>query len=555
MTVVRLLRDTPIRRKLTAITMVTSGVALLLACLAFVSHELIVFRGEMVDELTTTAAIIGDNSAAALMFDDPQSAEQTLRSLNTHPHVVGAAIYTRDGKLFARYRRSQADRQTAPPALRSAGHRFADERLELFHSFALAGEPAGTVFIESDLTELRERIGRYVLIGVFVLVISSTVAFLLAARLQRTISGPISHLAGVMNLVKTKNDYAVRAEKHGADELGSLIDGFNSMLDQIHTQDDALNEARDHLERRVIERTQELERTHQQLMDASRQAGMAEVATNVLHNVGNVLNSVNVSASVITEQIERSKASGLARLVALLREHRDNLGEYIVNDPRGRHVPAYLSQLSEHLAAERDSNLKELASLRNSIDHINEIVAMQQNYSKVSGVTEAVNVVDLVEDSIRMNSGELHRHGVQLVREFQPVPTLNTQKHKILQILVNLIRNAKYACSESGRLDSRIVLRVAQEAGTIKIAVIDSGVGIAPENMTRIFAHGFTTRRHGHGFGLHSGALAAQELGGSLRAHSEGIGHGATFVLELPIESEAAEPADSAVALPISSVA
>jgi two-component system, NtrC family, sensor kinase len=552
---VRLLRDTPIRRKLTAITMVTSGVALLLACLAFVGYEVIVFRGSMVEELTTTAAIIGDNSSAALMFDDPRSAEQTLRSLNTHPHVIGAAIYTREGKLFARYARSRVENRFVAPPLRLNGHDFADDRLELFHSFQLAGEHAGTVYIESDLTELHARIARYILIGICVLIISSAVAFLLAARLQRTISGPISHLAGVMNLVKSNNDYAVRAEKRGEDELGSLIDGFNSMLDQIRAQDNALTEARNHLEARVVERTRELERTHQQLVEASRQAGMAEVATNVLHNVGNVLNSVNVSASVITDQIERSKASGLSRLVALLDEHRDDLGRYIANDPRGRHVPAYLSQLSEHLQAERDSNLKELVILRKSIDHINEIVAMQQSYSKVSGVTQAVNVIELVEDSVRMNAGALQRHGIRLVRDFQDVPPVSTQKHKVLQILVNLIRNAKFACSESGREGSRIILRVAQEAGAIKIAVIDNGVGIAPENMTRIFAHGFTTRSHGHGFGLHSGALAAQELGGSLRAYSEGIGRGATFVLELPLESEAAESTDSTVAGPISSVA
>jgi two-component system, NtrC family, sensor kinase len=551
----RLLRDTPIRRKLTAITMVTSGVALLLACLAFVGYEVIVFRGSMVDELTTTAAIVGDNSAAALMFDDPQSAEQTLRSLNTHPHVIGAAIYTREGKVFARYERERATEKFVAPSLRANGHRFADDHLELFYGFRLAGEQAGTVYIKSDLTELRARIGRYILIGVFVLIISSAVAFLLAALLQRTISKPISHLAGVMDRVKTKNDYSVRAEKHGADELGSLIDGFNAMLNQIRAQDDALNEARDHLERRVIARTQELERTHQQLVDASRQAGMAEVATNVLHNVGNVLNSVNVSASVIGETIERSKAAGLSRLVALLHEHRNDLGAYIVNDPRGRHVPEYLSQLSEHLQSERDSNLKELASLRKSIDHINEIVSMQQTYSKVSGVMEVASIVELVEDSVRMNSGALQRHGVELVREFQEIPRVNTQKHKVLQILVNLIRNAKFACSESGRTDSRVILRATQEAGAIRIAVIDNGVGIARENMTRIFAHGFTTRKHGHGFGLHSCALAAQELGGSLRAYSDGIGRGATFVLELPFDVEAAEPADSAAPAPISSVA
>lgn len=544
-----LLRNAPIRRKLTAITMVASGAALLLACLAFVTCEVIVFRGAMVDELTTAAAIIGDNAAAALMSDDPQSARQTLRSLNTLQHVIGAAIYTREGKLFARYGRSRFQSEFVAPRVRPNGHRFADDHLELFRTLHLAGEQAGTVYIESDLTELRARIGRYVLIGVLVLIISSAVAFLLAARLQRTISGPISRLARVMDHVRTKNDYSVRANEQGAGEIGSLIDGFNSMLDQIRARDCALSEARERLDGRVVEPK------HQRLVEASRQAGMAEVATNVLHNVGNVLNSVNVSANVLTEQIERSKAAGLSRLVALLHEHRDDFGSYVIHDPRGRHVPAYLRQLAEHLRAERDSNLAELASLRKSIDHIKEIVSMQQSYSKVSGIKEPVNVIELVEDGVRMNSAALQRHGVRIVRDFQEVPRITTQKHKVLQILVNLLRNAKFACSESGRRDSLVILRVAQEAGAIRIAVIDNGVGIEPQNMTRIFAHGFTTRSHGHGFGLHSAALDAQELGGSLHAYSEGTGRGATFVLELPFASAAAEPATAAVAAPTSSAA
>jgi two-component system, NtrC family, sensor kinase len=537
------LRDRPIKGKLRAITLLTSGVALLLACAAFVGYELVVFRDTIVDELSTTAAIIGDNSAAALAFDDPASARQTLGSLNTHPHVVGAALYDRKGKLFAKYQRATAESAFDPPHAEQHGHRFDGDRLKLFYRFDLAGEHAGAVYIESDLSELRARMIRYAFIGGCVLLVSWAVAFLLAARLQRAISAPISHLAQVMNDVQTQNDYSLRATRHGRDELGALIDGFNSMLDQIRAQDSALQEARDNLERRVIERTGELERTHQQLVDASRQAGMAEVATNVLHNVGNVLNSLNVSANMVAEQIERSRSSGLARLAALLREHEHDLGDYLANDPRGRHVLTYLSQLSEHILRERDDNLRELASLRANIDHIKEIVAMQQSYSKVSGVRELLDPVDLLEDALRMNEGAFHRHDVKVVREFAPVPAINSEKHKILQILVNLLRNAKYACSESGRDQRSVTLRVGTGPGTVRISVGDNGVGIAPENMTRIFAHGFTTRRDGHGFGLHSGALTARELGGSLQAFSEGPGRGATFVLELPVERDDAESA------------
>jgi signal transduction histidine kinase len=187
------------------------------------------------------------------------------------------------------------------------------------------------------------------------------------------------------------------------------------------------------------------------------------------------------------------------------------------------------------LTKEQQRTITELESLRENIEHIKEIVAMQQNYARVSGVTETVNVADLVEDALRMNAGALARHEIALVREYAGVPTITVEKHKVLQILVNVIRNAKYACDESGRKDKQIRLKISQRDQWICVAVIDNGIGIPPENLTRIFNHGFTTRKDGHGFGLHSGALAAADLGGTLTAHSDGPGKGATFALELPM--------------------
>jgi signal transduction histidine kinase len=184
--------------------------------------------------------------------------------------------------------------------------------------------------------------------------------------------------------------------------------------------------------------------------------------------------------------------------------------------------------------ADQEAIVRELDSLRRNVEHIKEIVAMQQNYAMVGGVKEMINVLDLVEDGMCLNEGAFRRHGVEVVREFEPVPPMNAEKHKILQILVNMLSNAKYACQESGRMDKRLKVRVANGQGRVSISVMDNGIGIPPENMTRIFNHGFTTRKDGHGFGLHSGALAAKEMGGSLTADSHGPGQGATFTLELP---------------------
>ena len=276
--------------------------------------------------------------------------------------------------------------------------------------------------------------------------------------------------------------------------------------------------------------------THKELLLASHQAGMAEVATSVLHNVGNVLNSVNVSASVVSDLVRQSKFSGVARVAALIHEHLNDLGTFFSQDPKGRRVPEYLQQLSGYLADEQSLVLKEMESLNKNIDHIKDIVAMQQSYAKLSGITETVQVVELMEDAVRMNAGSLVRHDIQIVREYDShVPPIAVQKHKVLQILVNLVRNAKYACDESGRSDKRMTLRVSNGDEFVRIIVSDNGIGIPPENLTKIFNHGFTTRRGGHGFGLHSGALAAKEMGGVLLAQSDGPNRGACFTLQLPL--------------------
>lgn len=295
------------------------------------------------------------------------------------------------------------------------------------------------------------------------------------------------------------------------------------------------------ISRNITERKRaqaEMERMHNQLVETSRLAGMAEVATSVLHNVGNVLNSVNVSASVIQDQIKASRVKKVADVSGLLKANAGDLGRYLTTDPKGKQLPGYIDALGSHLEQERSAMLTELESLTHNIEHIKEIVSMQQNYAKVRGVVETVPVADLIEDALRINAGAIERHALELRREYDThhLPTVTVEKHKVLQILINLIRNAKYACDESGRQDKVLTVRATNGDGRVKIHIQDNGVGIPPENLTRIFNHGFTTRKTGHGFGLHSGALAAKELSGSLTAHSDGPGKGATFTLDLPAD-------------------
>ena len=291
------------------------------------------------------------------------------------------------------------------------------------------------------------------------------------------------------------------------------------------------------LEEEVRVRTDRLQETHQELLAASRQAGMAEVATNVLHNVGNVLNSVNVSVTLLSDQVNKSKSGNLSKVSDLLCEHVSDLADYLVRDPKGRQIPSYLNTLANRLAEERSKLLVELGSLRANVEHMKNIVAMQQSYAKTGGVIEAINPAEIIEDALRLNSGLLGRYRLRVVRQYDPrlSSQVNADKHCVLQILINLIRNASFACAESNRPDKCITLSVANRAAHVQISVADNGVGIPAENLSRIFNHGFTTRKDGHGFGLHSGALGAQKMGGSLRAQSDGPGLGALFTLELPV--------------------
>jgi PAS domain S-box-containing protein len=278
-----------------------------------------------------------------------------------------------------------------------------------------------------------------------------------------------------------------------------------------------------------------IEKAHKEVVDASRAAGMAEVATGVLHNVGNVLNSLNVSSSVLASGLRQSKADSLVKLAALLREHQADLPSFLSSDPKGKRVPDFLKSLAQHTLEERARLLQEISALQKNVDHIKEIVSMQQAYATMAGMTEPLDPAMLMEDALRMNAGSLFRHEVQVIKDFQFSRSVLGEKAKVLQILVNLIRNAKHACDEGGPAEKKITLRVREAEHQVEFVVEDNGVGIPQENLTRIFQHGFTTRAHGHGFGLHSAANAAHEMKGALLVRSAGPDQGATFVLELPI--------------------
>ena len=282
------------------------------------------------------------------------------------------------------------------------------------------------------------------------------------------------------------------------------------------------------------------ERLQRQLVDASRQAGMAEVATGVLHNVGNVLNNVTVSAEMISERVRNSRVAGVARAVDLMRDHDADLAAFLTADPKGRMLPDYLGKLSDVLASEQADMIDELGNLHRSLAHVKQIVASQQSLAKKINVIETFDAAEVIDEAVRLGTPARELGCVSV--EIDAAETqLTSDRHQILQVLTNLIANAVKATANS-TLRSVVVSAntvVTDGQPSMRFCVTDGGCGMTAEVMARLFTHGFTTRTDGHGFGLHHSALTAQNLGGTLVAHSDGPGRGATFTLTVPTEAAA----------------
>lgn len=311
------------------------------------------------------------------------------------------------------------------------------------------------------------------------------------------------------------------------DLLAQQCEVLSASIDEVNSQ-----------RQQLIAAQLESERLHEQLVTASRNAGRAEVATGVLHNVGNVLNSVNASAALINRTMQESKLDNLGKALTLIREHESDLGTFLTSDARGQRLPGYMNKLAEVLVAERMTVLEECRLLERSVDHIRQIVQMQQTYARSTCIFETVNPADMMEDALRVNLISFDRHNVKVQREFEEISIVNLDKHKVLQILINLISNAKNACKLQPLNERSIVARImsveVDGKQKVRFQIADNGVGIKPENLTKIFANGFTTRKEGHGFGLHSSANTAREMGGTLNAASDGPGLGAVFTLDIP---------------------
>jgi signal transduction histidine kinase len=296
------------------------------------------------------------------------------------------------------------------------------------------------------------------------------------------------------------------------------------------------------VERQVAQRTAELKSTQEDLMKAARSAGMAEIATSVLHNVGNVLNSVNVSARLVADKLRLSEVPSLTKVSDMMTQHQPDLGDFLTQDSRGKLIPGFIKELAACLGSEQDAMLAEVTNLSSGIDHIKRIVAAQQSMAKTSQVNSQVKPAALIETAIAMQGtgGDMAKSDIEITRNVIDCPEAMLDQHKVLQILINLISNAGHAVMVRPAGQRRITVSLepihTPDGDRVRYQVSDNGVGIAQKNLAKIFSHGFTTKKEGHGFGLHSAANAAREMRGSLSASSDGPNKGATFTLEIPVE-------------------
>ncbi|WP_257463258.1 trifunctional serine/threonine-protein kinase/ATP-binding protein/sensor histidine kinase [Archangium lipolyticum] len=346
-------------------------------------------------------------------------------------------------------------------------------------------------------------------------------------------------LSGALYLENNLATHAFNPERlallsHLATQAATSIENAR-LYEDVRQGKAALRQANDELEQRVEERTRELKEAQARLVDTAREVGMAEVASNVLHNVGNVLTSAVINVEMMRRHVGASRVGRVKQTSALLQEHRGTLADFLTRDARGSQLPDYLAELSEELLREQETLMEDVEAMHRYIDHIRAIVQVQQNYAKASVMEVECDLAQLVDDALRIQLASLKRHGISITREISVQPRVMVDKHKVLQILINLISNAKHAVDVLPESQRVLCMRLTAEGKWARIQVVDNGIGIAPEFRERLFTHGFTTRKDGHGFGLHSSVLAAQMMGGRLTLESEGPGMGATATLELPL--------------------
>jgi len=379
---------------------------------------------------------------------------------------------------------------------------------------------------------------QYLNILIFFIAVS-VMLIMVSLILSRWVTRPLKKAAALARAMSA-GDLSRKLDIRQQDEIGELAHAMNVMAGEVAERTVSLEEANKKLRDEIAERKrteQELKKTQEKLVETAWLVGRAEVATSVLHNVGNVLNSVNVIANLLLKENRQSKISNFTRAARMIEEHQDNLVEFLTGDEKGEKLPVYLVALAKHVEKEQEAFAGMLKDLCNHVKHITELIAIQQSHDTSAGLTEVVTVAELLEEALQVKTPGTSPYSVEIIRKFENIPSCRLDRHKFLQIVINLLSNARHAVRENSDNTSKIITVHLKRKGDDRflVEIIDNGIGIPGENLEKIFNLGFTTRKEGHGLGLHSAAIYARKMGGSLKVHSDGPGKGAVFTLEIPL--------------------
>jgi two-component system, NtrC family, sensor kinase len=352
----------------------------------------------------------------------------------------------------------------------------------------------------------------------------------LATTFSRDLLRRMGSLRDAMRLY-ADGDYDARSPVEGQDELTAVCSSYNRMADEISQRTGELSASISEM----VRIQQEKNELNRQMVVTARQAGMADIATGVLHNVGNVLNSVNISAGVLLDKVIGSKGVRVQDVAQLLADNEANLPAFFASDERGKRLPGYLVKLADSLTSERKAMTGEVRELIENVTHIKQIIAQQQSLSKLGGLNEIFPLAKVVEDAEKFLHSTTLKREVHLTLALDKVEPILIDRQKVLQIVVNLIKNAIEAVEGINDRPRAVGVSLRDTgSGHQTIVVRDNGCGIPPERLKKMFTHGFTTKKTGHGFGLHSCVNLAREMGGDLTVASDGEGLGASFTLTLP---------------------
>ena len=516
-----ILQNLSIKRKLTLITMLTSSIALVLSSVSFLIYDLVSFRHLLSQDLMTQAQIIGYNSAGAMEFKDEPAATATLSALTAKEDIVTAALYKPDGKIFARYSRGKAAVPAFLPShLQVKGYRFEGGFLEVFQEVTLNGEHVGTLFLQSDMRQWNLRAKRYANILLIFVLVSGLFALFVSSKLQGLISKPILHLEDTMRMVSSNKNYAVRAVKKYSDEIGRLIDGFNTMLSEIQQRDTALQSTNGELKTR----TQELEEEVFQRKQAQEELFKAKHAA---------------------EEANRAKSTFLANMSHELRTPLNAIigySEMLEEETRDTGKIENVQDLKKIQAAG-----KHLLALINDVLDLSKIEA-----GKMGLHLETFDVPQVIEEMVTTLQPAAAKNSNSVnVRVAENVGTMKADITKVRQILFNLLSNAcKF--TDHGTISVDVDQIKAEDKECIQFRVSDTGIGISAQQRQNLFqefaqADSSIARKYGGtGLGLAITHRFVQLMKGQINVESE-PGKGAVFTVQLPtqIAMETTESASS----------